>query len=66
MRIKPTYRVAEARQCRGQKPLALGARRAGQQNRSRCKAAMACSREARCWETGVPTFHLNPGPMYVI
>jgi hypothetical protein len=24
------------------------------------------SREARCWETGVPAFHLNPGPMYVI
>jgi len=22
------------------------------------------TREARCWETGVPAFHLNPGSMY--
>ena len=24
------------------------------------------TREARCWETGVPAFHLNPGIMHII
>ena len=28
--------------------------------------AAAYSREARCWDTGVPAFHLNPGGMYII
>ena len=28
--------------------------------------AAAYSREARCWATGVPAFHLNPGAMYVV
>jgi len=28
--------------------------------------AAAYTREARCWDTGVPTFHLNPGEMYVV
>src|SRR5205823_4266834 len=23
-------------------------------------------REPRCWETGVPAFHLNPGPMHIV
>ena len=23
-------------------------------------------REPRCWETGVPAFHLNPGQMHII
>ena len=28
--------------------------------------AAAYTREARCWDTGVPTFHLNPGDMYIV
>jgi hypothetical protein len=28
--------------------------------------AAAYTREARCWDTGVPAFHLNPGEMYVV
>ena len=28
--------------------------------------AAAYTREARCWDTGVPAFHLNPGEMYII
>jgi hypothetical protein len=28
--------------------------------------AAAYTREARCWATGVPTFHLNPGEMYIV
>jgi len=28
--------------------------------------AAAYTREARCWDTGVPTFHLNPGGMYIV
>src|SRR5262245_12799436 len=28
--------------------------------------AAAYSREARCWDTGVPAFHLNPGAMYIV
>jgi hypothetical protein len=28
--------------------------------------AAAYTREARCWDTGVPTFHLNPGEMYIV
>ena len=28
--------------------------------------AAAYTREARCWDTGVPAFHLNPGDMYIV
>ena len=28
--------------------------------------AAAYTREARCWDTGVPAFHLNPGEMYFV
>jgi hypothetical protein len=28
--------------------------------------AAAYTREARCWDTGVPAFHLNPGVMHII
>jgi hypothetical protein len=28
--------------------------------------AAAYTREARCWDTGVPAFHLNPGEMYIV
>ena len=28
--------------------------------------AAAYTREARCWDTGVPAFHLNPGAMHIV
>jgi hypothetical protein len=35
-------------------------------NERALSGAAAYSREARCWATGVPAFHLNPGQMYII
>lgn len=35
-------------------------------NAKALSGAAAYSREARCWDTGVPAFHLNPGNMYII
>ena len=55
------------RQCRGQEPDALGPGSADASRTSwRSRAATARPREARCWETGVPAFHLNPGLMHII
>ncbi len=60
---QPTYRVANLNNpnlkswvveaLRQQNELALAGRRGE-------------TREARCWETGVPAYHLNPGAMYFI
>ena len=35
-------------------------------NQRALSGAAAYTREARCWATGVPTFHLNPGEMYIV
>jgi hypothetical protein len=66
MRIPPTYRVADLYNAAGKNlmPWVVDALKA--QNELALKGRNGESREARCWETGVPAFHLNPGAMHII
>src|SRR4051812_32920826 len=66
MRIQPTYRVADLDNAaaRNLMPWAREALRV--QNELVLQGQNGTTREARCWETGVPAFHLNPGPMHII
>src|SRR5258708_9293785 len=58
---QPTYRVANLNN-RNLKPWVIDALK--KQNELALAGKMGQTREARCWETGVPAFHLNPGAMY--
>src|SRR5882724_6176588 len=66
MRIQPTYRVADLDNAaaRNLMPWAREALRV--QNELVLQGQNGTTREARCWETGVPAFHLNPGLMHII
>jgi hypothetical protein len=58
---QPTYRVANLNNP-NLKPWVIDALR--KQNTLALAGRQGQTREARCWETGVPAFHLNPGSMY--
>jgi hypothetical protein len=58
---QPTYRVANLNNP-NLKPWVIDALR--KQNELALAGRQGQTREARCWETGVPAFHLNPGSMY--
>jgi hypothetical protein len=60
---QPTYRVANLDNP-NLKPWVIDALR--KQNELALAGKQGQTREARCWETGVPAFHLNPGAMYFI
>jgi len=60
---QPTYRVANLNNP-NLKPWVVEALR--QQNELALAGRRGETREARCWETGVPAYHLNPGAMYFI
>jgi hypothetical protein len=60
---QPTFRVANLNDP-NLKPWVIEALR--EANERALSGAAAYSREARCWATGVPAFHLNPGQMYII
>jgi hypothetical protein len=66
MQIQPTFRVADLTNAaaRNLMPWAMQALR--QQNELVLQGKNGTTREARCWETGVPAFHLNPGLMHII
>jgi hypothetical protein len=66
MRIPPTYRVADVNNAAGKNlmPWVVDALKA--QNALALQGKNGESREARCWETGVPAFHLNPGAMHIV
>ena len=66
MNIPPTYRVADLTNdaAKNLMPWALEALTA--QNEMVKKGENGLTREARCWETGVPAFHLNPNNMHII
>ena len=53
-------------ECRQSESEALGRRGAEKANARALSGAAAYTREARCWDTGVPAFHLNPGEMYIV
>jgi len=60
---QPTYRVANLDNP-NLKPWVVEALR--KQNALALAGKQGETREARCWETGVPAFHLNPGAMYFV
>jgi hypothetical protein len=60
---QPTYRVANLNNP-NLKPWVVDALR--KQNELALAGKQGQTREARCWEVGVPTFHLNPGAMYFV
>jgi len=66
MRIAPTYRVADLNNASGRNLLPWVREALSRQNDLVLRGRNGETREARCWETGVPAFHLNPGLMHVI
>jgi hypothetical protein len=66
MKIPPTYRVADLDNAAGKNLLPWVREALARQNELVLRGRNGESREARCWETGVPAFHLNPGLMHII
>ena len=66
MRTAPTYRVADLENEAGRNLMPWVREALQKQNELALKERNGETREARCWETGVPAFHLNPGPMRII
>ena len=60
---QPTYRVANLDNP-NLKPWVIDALRS--QNELALAGRRGETREARCWEVGVPAYHLNPGAMYFV
>src|SRR5215470_6448236 len=61
MRIQPTYRVADLDNAAAKNLLPWVREALARQNELVLRGRNGETREARCWETGVPAFHLNPG-----
>jgi hypothetical protein len=66
MRIQPTYRVADLNNAAARNLMPWAREALRTQNELVLQGRNGTTREARCWETGVPAFHLNPGPMHII
>jgi hypothetical protein len=66
MRIQPTYRVADLNNAAARNLMPWAREALRTQNELVLQGQNGTTREARCWETGVPAFHLNPGPMHII
>jgi hypothetical protein len=66
MRIPPTYRVADLDNAAARNLMPWAREALAKQNALVLSERNGESREARCWETGVPAFHLNPGQMHII
>ena len=66
MQIPPTYRVADLNNAAGKNLLSWVREALAKQNELVLRGRNGETREARCWETGVPAFHLNPGLMHII
>jgi len=66
MRIPPTYRVADLNNAAGKNLLPWVREALAKQNELVLRGRNGETREARCWETGVPAFHLNPGLMHIV
>jgi hypothetical protein len=66
MKIQPTYRVADLGNAAAKNLMPWVRQALSRQNELALRGRNGESREARCWETGVPAFHLNPGLMHII
>src|SRR5258708_5569333 len=65
MRIQPTYRVADLNNAAGKNLMPWVREALARQNELVLRGRTGETREARCWETGVPAFHLTPGFMHI-
>ncbi len=66
MKIQPTYRVAGLDNAAGKNLMPWVREALMKQNALVLQGRNGEPREPRCWETGVPAFHLNPGQMHII
>jgi hypothetical protein len=66
MRIPPTYRVADLDNAAAKNLMPWVREALSKQNELVLRGRNGETREARCWETGVPAFHLNPGVMRIV
>jgi hypothetical protein len=66
MKRAPTYRVADLDNPAGRNLMPWVQEALRKQNALVLAGKNGESREARCWETGVPAFHLNPNILHVI
>jgi hypothetical protein len=66
MRTEPTYRVADLDNAAAKNLMPWVREALAKQNELVLRGRNGETREARCWETGVPAFHLNPGLMHII
>jgi len=66
MRTAPTYRVADLDNDSGKNLMPWVREALQKQNELALRERNGETREARCWETGVPAFHLNPGAMRIV
>ena len=66
MKIPPSYRVADLENAAGKNLMPWVREALRKQNELILQERNGETREARCWETGVPAFHLNPGLMHII
>src|SRR6516162_8359083 len=66
MKIPPSYRVADLDNAAGKNLMPWVREALRKQNELILQERNGETREARCWETGVPASHLNPGLMHII
>jgi len=66
LKIQPTYRVANLNNAAGMNLMPWAREALRKQNELVLQDRNGTTREARCWQTGVPAFHLNPGLMHII
>jgi hypothetical protein len=66
MQIPPTYRVADLDNAAAKNLMPWVREALSKQNELVLRGRNGETREARCWETGVPAFHLNPGLMHIL
>ena len=66
MRTSPTYRVADLDNAAAKNLMPWVKETLRKQNELALAGRNGETREARCWETGVPAFDLNPGLMHII
>jgi hypothetical protein len=66
MGLQPTYRVANLDSAAAKNLMPWVRDALSRQNALALRGRNGEPREPRCWETGVPAFHLNPGPMHII
>jgi hypothetical protein len=66
MGLQPTYRVANLDNAAAKNLMPWVREALSKQNELALRGRNGETREARCWETGVPAFHLNPGLMHIV